>query len=366
MTTPLELAVAARGKRWLEAEDEPVGTLDLAGDGLAEATSAAVREATVAALERHLGDHYTRRPGIAPLCKAVARHLATFGLTVNPDNEVVITGGPQESRFVALRVLAVGRTVYVPTVAPWPAYAAALSFAGAAAARFDPEGELPEAQRAVLLLPTPNPATGQAYAAETLARLAAWAAAADLAVIADEAAAPLLRPDRAHVPFASLPAMAERTLTLGSFASVPGLDAWNVAWFAGPKSCSVPVRDLKQAMTICSSAASQYAALGGWEAPDASTRAGAEGRIAALAALLARLGLPYAEPHTIAYLVADVSALGGGAAVAAACLRRGVRVADGAGFGSPGTIRITVIERGFDDALVRLEGALAELAGARA
>lgn len=360
MPTFLELAVADRGRRWLEAEEPPAGTIDLAGDDLAESTTPAVREATAVALERHLGDHYTRRPGIAPLCKAVAQHLAGYNITVSADNEVVITGGVQESRFVALRALAPGRTVFVPAAAPWPAYAAALSFAGATAARIDPEGELPATTGGVLLLPNPNPATGQAYPLATLERLAAWAASADLTVIAEETLAPLLRPGLAHTPFAALPAMAERTLTLGSFAGVPGLDAWQVAWLAGPKSRSVPVRDLKQAMTICSPAASQYAALGGWEAPDAAALLAGEERIGALTALLTRLRVPFAEPHTVAYVLADVSAFGGGASAAEACLRRGVRVADGADLGAPGSIRITAAARGFDEALGRLAAALGE------
>ena len=85
----------------------------------------------------------------------------------------------------------------------------------------------------------------------------AWAAAHELSVVADETGAPL----DDYTPFASLPGMAARTLTLGSFDGAPGLGAWQVSWFAGPKPLLTPVRDLKQSITICTSAPSQYAAL---------------------------------------------------------------------------------------------------------
>jgi aspartate/methionine/tyrosine aminotransferase len=60
---------------------------------------------------------------------------------------------------------------------------------------------------------------------------------------------------------ASLPQMAARTLTLGGFAGAPGLAAWQISWLAGPKPLLGPARDLKQAITICTTAPSQYAAL---------------------------------------------------------------------------------------------------------
>ena len=58
----------------------------------------------------------------------------------------------------------------------------------------------------------------------------------------------------AHVP-------AEQLLILGGFGQDAGLDAWNVAWFAGAKPLVATVRTLKQAMTICTPAPGQYAAL---------------------------------------------------------------------------------------------------------
>ena len=57
----------------------------------------------------------------------------------------------------------------------------------------------------------------------------------------------------------------EQVLVLGNFGMETGLDAWNVAWFAGATALAVRVRTLKQAMTICTPAPGQYAALAALE-----------------------------------------------------------------------------------------------------
>ncbi len=240
--------------------------------GSGGSTSAAVRAATADAVDRHQCDHYSRRPGIAPLCQAVAAHLTALGVQTQ-ENDVVISGSVQEARYVALRALAVGKTVYVSAPDP-QVYAAALQFAGATVVVLPETGELPDAARGVLVVghghsapqaaPSvpKDPHVGVAGGPHnslraTPERLAAWAAECELSVVADETGAPL----DDYTPFASRPGVAPRTLTLGSFDGAPGLGAWQVSWFAGPKPLLTPVRDLKQSITICTSAPSQYAAL---------------------------------------------------------------------------------------------------------
>ena len=225
-------------------------------------TSTAVREAAAEAVGRHLCDHYTRRPGIAPLCQAVASHLTLLGVNTH-ENDVVVSGSVEEARYVALRSLAVGKTVYL-FVPATELYAAGLNFAGAASVTLSEEEDLPDPSAggpALLLIANPQLAAGGGWADAQMQRLAQWAADHDLPVIADETDAP---PD-GYTPFAALPGMAQRTLTLGGFAGTPGLAAWQVSWFAGSKPLLTPVRDLKQSITICTSAPSQYAALAALE-----------------------------------------------------------------------------------------------------
>jgi len=252
-TTPIGRAVAQRGQRWLTQSPDPQVTEP-------PVTSTAVRNAVRKAMQQHLCDHYTRRPGVAALCQAIAERLAAYDLDMDPDESVVVTGGAAETRFLAVRALAADRTVYVPYGAQGP-YQTALDYAEAEVVTFDPTGELPAERGALLVLPTHDPATGQPWTADTLQRMAVWAAEQDITVVADELATPLLQTGAGVQPFAARPGMAQRALTLGGFAETPSLGAWNVAWFAGPPDLVAQVRTLKQAMTICTPAASQYAAL---------------------------------------------------------------------------------------------------------
>jgi len=359
MTASILGGMAAQRARILPPVPDPrADVIDLGGEFPGGSTSPALRESAIDAVEHHLCDHYTRRPGIAPLCRAVASSLSAAGAPVD-ENLVTICGGVAEARYVAVRALAAGQTVYLPQPAP-AVYQAALEFGGARAVTFDATGELPDAQGGVLIVSNPSPVTGQVIAPATLERLAAWAGAAELNVIADESVGPV-RPDAPFLRFASLPGMAERTLTIGSFAEVPGLGAWHVSWIAGAKRVFTPVRDLKQSITICTAAPSQYAALAAASEVD-------EGEIAAeyaerqetIVSLLERHRIAYLEPDTVAFVVAQV---GDSTKLADACRAAGVVVGDGAQLGNPGTVRIAVPAGSLADAMEALDSALHEWKG---
>jgi len=158
-------------------------------------------------------------------------------------------------------------------------------------------------------------------------------------VIADESIGPV-RPDAPFVRFASLPGMAERTLTIGSFAEVPGLGAWHVSWIGGAKRVFTPVRDLKQSITICTAAASQYAALSAVaEVDEGEIAAEYAERQATIMGLLRDHSIPYLEPDTVAFVVAQVADSTG---LVDACRAMNVSIGDGAHLGNPGTVRIAV------------------------
>jgi aspartate/methionine/tyrosine aminotransferase len=241
VSTPLGRALAARVKPFLPYHDVPHET---EGD-----TPAATRAAAESAMAAHRCDHYTRRPGIAPLCRQVAARLAAVGLTVDPDDGVVISGGAAEARFVTLRALGAGNTIHVPqgtrdlyriaTVAP-------------DASLVEYTGDTPFAA-------TPGIWIWRADGAPTVD-----AVAENAVVVADMLDAPQAVPGELAA-LATSAGVAAKLLVLGGFGTAAGLDAWNVAWFAGPNPLVAKVRGLKQAMTICTPAPGQYAALAALE-----------------------------------------------------------------------------------------------------
>ena len=168
------------------------------------------------------------------------------------------------------------------------------------------------------------------------------------------------RPDVAFVRLATLPGMAERTLTIGSFAAVPGLAAWQVSWVAGGKEIFPPVRDLKQTITICTAAASQYAALAAVQGSDSDEDSYAVGQ-AALLALLKRHSVACHRPDSLAFVVAQGV---DSARLTAACRSAGLLVRDGAALGNPGTVRIAVPLEERANALAALDRGLHAYKGA--
>ena len=201
----------------------------------------AVIEAAVAALDAGK-THYTDRPGILPLRAMVVEQLkASFGLELSPD-EVTITCGATEARFVAIKKL-------VPPGARMVCPGDAAPIAGAAqlaGATIVSHVDSPEGVSAVYLTPADPLAAVEPLLA--LAGARGWWVIWDTSGGAGGAFHP-----------ARLGDLAPQVVTLGSFSDrLPG---WRMGWMAGSRM-SGPLRAYKQSMTICSTSISQWAALG--------------------------------------------------------------------------------------------------------
>lgn len=240
-------------------------------------TPARVREAACDALDR--GEtHYTTRPGLVELREATRTLLREYcGVEVQGINGVLITCGEAEGLFVALRTL-LSSGDEVLTVAPLAtsdqALLASLEVSVATAGVGDPQRpRLQPAEVAaaitdrtrVLMVRTPG-ATGVPLDARDLELLAEQARAADLAVVAVETGQTSYhsehRPGLAAHLDASTP-----YVVVGEFGSPWGLEAWRVGYLAGVSQLVAPMTELKQALTICSPAVSQFAALAAITAP---------------------------------------------------------------------------------------------------
>ena len=288
-----------------------------------------VPERILQAVDRSLAQghtHYTTRPGLPELAQAVALKLAgEQGMSLDPAHEVVITCGGREGLFVALQALVrPSDEVLVPALRP-AFYGEAIALAqGVAVAVPLPAAEGFElraeriragltAKSRLLLLPTPANPTGVAVSAAEMGRIADLVAEHDLTVISDETLDESLAGDVRHTSIASLPGAAPRTLVVGSFSRLYNLAAWRVGYFAGPRSLVQPARELKQAMTICTSAMSQFAALEALTGPQdwlVQRRAEIDAKRAFVLAALDQMGLPHSSPQATPYLWIDVARSG--------------------------------------------------------
>ena len=214
-------------------------------------------------------NQYPPSKGTATLRQAVAAHAAHFyGLTYEPEDEVVITSGGTEAITGALMAMAgVGDEVVMiePT---YDSYRPMAEAAGALvkAVKLEPPGwrlteealraAITQKTRAILINSPHNPA-GRAFSREELEGLARAVAGTDIVVICDEVYEHLVYDGGAHIPLATLPGLRGRCLKIGSAGKIFSLTGWKVGWVCGPRELISVVTKAHQFLTFTTSPALQ-------------------------------------------------------------------------------------------------------------
>lgn len=289
-----------------------------------------IKEAAIAAI-REGRNQYPPGDGIPELRHAVAEHqLRHYGLDVDPDTEVLVTTGATEAIAASLLAL-VGPGDEVITLEPfYDSHAAGIAMAGGThvtvplvpAGPENPEGGFRldvAALRAaasprtrLILLNTPHNPTGTVLDRAELEAIAQVAREHDALVLTDEVYEHLVFDGAAHVPIATLPGMAERTLTVSSSGKTFSFTGWKIGWLHGPAHLVTAVRTIKQFLTYTSGAPFQPAiaqALADDDAPRALA-ASLAFRRDLLVEGLEKAGFGVSVPQGTYFVVADGGPLG--------------------------------------------------------
>jgi N-succinyldiaminopimelate aminotransferase len=223
-------------------------------------------EAAVAAL-RSGENQYAPLPGVPALREAVREHQRRhYGL--EPE-DVLITFGATEAIAAALLGLCDPGDEVVVLEPYYDSYAACIAFAGAQRrpVTLRPPGFAlePEALRGalgprarVLLLNTPHNPTGRVLDRTELEMIASACREHDLVCVTDEVYEHLVYEGR-HVPIATLPGMAERTLTISSIGKSFSFTGWKIGWCSGPAELVAAARTVKQFLTFAGGTPLQHA-----------------------------------------------------------------------------------------------------------
>src|SRR4051794_5531225 len=218
--------------------------------------------------------------GVPELRQAVAEHQRRFyGLDPDPDTQVLVTAGATEAIAATLLALTGPGDEVVVLEPYYDAYAACIEIAGATRRtvplRFPDYVLEPGALAAVvgprtraILLNTPHNPTGHVLSAGELAEVASMAIERDLLVITDEVYEHLLFDGRRHVPIATLPGMAQRTLTISSAGKTFSVTGWKIGWISGPAELVEAVTTVKQFLTYVNGAPLQPAVAHALALPD--------------------------------------------------------------------------------------------------
>ncbi|MBN9213225.1 MAG: aminotransferase [Microbacterium sp. SCN 70-200] len=244
-------------------------------DGPAE-----VREAALAAIADG-ANQYAPGRGVPVLLDAIAAHQRRFyDLEVDPQREVLVTAGATEALAATLLALIDSPDDEVVVFEPYyDSYAACVALAGARLVpvplRFpDFQPDLDELARAVtdrtriILVNDPHNPTGAVFSADVRAEIVRLARLHDALIVTDEVYEHLVF-DGAHVPLATLPGAAERTLSISSGGKTFSMTGWKIGWVTGPADLVDAVLAVKQFLTYTNGTPFQPAIAAGLGLPDA-------------------------------------------------------------------------------------------------
>jgi N-succinyldiaminopimelate aminotransferase len=203
--------------------------------------------------------------GLPELRTAISEQRSDcYGTTNDPDTEIQVTVGATEALAAALIALTEPGDEVVVFEPYYDSYAANIAMAGARRSpvllKFDGERFTfdPDVLRAaitprtrLLLLNSPHNPSGKVFDRVELEQIAAVCREHDLIAITDEVYEYLTYDGLAHIPLATLPGMAERTLTISSAGKTFSVTGWKVGWVCGPAELVAAVRAAKQFLTFC-------------------------------------------------------------------------------------------------------------------
>jgi len=184
---------------------------------------------------------------ITVCCGATECMVASLLATVNPGDEVVIFEPFYEN--YGPDVILCGATPKYVRLHP-PEF------------RFDPqelEAAMSEKTRAIVIN-SPNNPTGTVFSREELEFIAQLCIKYDVLAITDEIYEHLIYDGIRHVPLATLPGMADRTLTINSISKTYSATGWRIGYVIASPKITQSVRKVHDFLTVGAAAPLQVAA----------------------------------------------------------------------------------------------------------
>jgi aspartate/methionine/tyrosine aminotransferase len=285
----------------------PDDVLARAAQAIVEGSNQYAPMAGLPELREAVADHYRRHQRIdAQAADVIVTSGATEALAssimalVEPGDEVLLFQ-PLYDAYLPLVLRAGGVPRFVRLAPPdWRITEEALASAFTAKTK-------------LVLFNNPHNPAGRVFTRGELALLADACVRHGAIALSDEVWEHVAFDGRAHVPLASLPGMAERTVKVGSAGKIFSVTGWKVGWLVAPPHLSGPIAKAHQFVTFSTAPNLQSAAAFGL-AKDDSYFEGMRGGFAsardALAAALTEAGYAVLPAAGTYFLCVDLAASG--------------------------------------------------------
>jgi aminotransferase len=260
----------------------------------------ALRNAIAHDFERRYGVPIVADEQVTVCCGSTEAMMAVMMSCLDPGDEVIVFE-PCYENYGPDTIMAGARPRYVRLRPPdW---------------RFDPD-ELKRAftnQTRAIVINSPNNPTGKVFAREELQVIAELCQRWDVLAIADEIYERIVYQGHAHVPMASLPGMAERTVTTNGLSKTYSVTGWRIGWAISPPALTGGIRKIHDYLTVAAPTPFHDAAVAALSLPDAfytELAAGYQAKRELMLDILQRHGFTIYPPSGAYYVMTDVSKFG--------------------------------------------------------
>jgi aspartate/methionine/tyrosine aminotransferase len=262
--------------------------------------------------------------GSKPLRDAIAAKTARFHpeWVVDPDTEITVVNGATEGMIAAmLGLLDPGDEVIVfePFYENYGPDAILTGAIPRYVTLHEPDWAIdPDELRAAIttrtraiVVNTPHNPTGKVFSRAELQLVADLCREHDLIAFTDDIYQHLVY-EGEHIPLATLPGMAERTVSIDSMSKTYSVTGWRVGWVIASPELTVGIRRVHDFLTVGAAAPLQQASVAGLTLGDAyyeTLLAGYRERRAVLLPALEEAGFRVYHPDGAYYAMTDISGL---------------------------------------------------------
>ncbi len=216
---------------------------------------------------------YTDVRGYAELREEISKYYKDeFDMEVSAENEVIVVASGLLGMYIALQaVIDEGDEVLIQAPCFWP-YFDQVKMAGGVPVEMPTyeeedfqinlerfESMVTDKTKAIIIHSPSNP-TGSCHSMKTMEEIAHIAQKYDLLVISDEIYTAYSFQEK-FVPFATIPGMKERTITINSFSKNFLMTGWRLGNIVAPKALTSVMKDLNLNIVFSAPSISQRAAL---------------------------------------------------------------------------------------------------------